>query len=505
MWEIILNKKTYYFVLAGVIFLVTLDLPAFGFPEYTSRQKAIKLASVLDKGFFRSIKIASVFVKNKGGDDYYLQAILDDGSSRKWLINRIREWTYADELILSKNRALVFPSPRSTDFGVLDKNEFYRTVLNATAFVKTFGKHDILEGKSLVLGVRRFRILQAGDKKYLRTNRYGERYRYVLELENGSLEYFTYTDAFVFLQRTALLQEDPKYFNVLRKTFKVRELKKIPLQKEDELRDIWRFGIEVVFDGPILTSPDWFPYQVVEFKMKDPETGRYKAQFFLQIIFPNSEKPREVIGFKNHEYLRYVEIDTDVEHQKRVILRAMINPDALDLPPFVEITDQNSVIVNFYSTTDQSLTQPPDLLASHSIGESPRSVFTPDQVETEFETHYLEAVRMIRAAQEQLNTHLRIETYFKALKALKQAALSAEFDIQIAQALKQRDILLRTMPKLIIRNVQMTILAMQLDGEVAKPDPEMTEILLKQLIHAKRYATTQDQQQKISSLQSILR
>ena len=200
-----------------------------------------------------------------------------------------------------------------------------------------------------------------------------------------------------------------------------------------------------------------------------------------------------------------MEIDTDVEHQKRVILRAMINPDALDLPPFIEITDRNSVIVNFYSTTEQSLTQSSDLLASHSAGELPRSVFTPDQIETEFEKHYLEAVGMIRAAQKQLNTHLRIEPYFKAFEALKQAALSAEFDLQIAQALKQRDILLRTMPKLIIRNVQMTILAMQLDGEDAKPDPEMTEILLKQLIHAERYATTQDQQQKIVSLQSILR
>ncbi len=487
------------------LLLVCLSLPAFAFPEYTSRKKALKLAGVLDHGYFKSIKISSVFVKNRGKDDFYLQAILDDGSSRKWLINRIREWTQTDELILSKNRALVFPSTESTDFGVLDKNEFYRRVLNATAFVKTFAKHDILEGKSLVLGVRRFRILQAEDKKFLKTNKFGERYRYVLELENGSREFFTYTDAFQLLQRSAFLEEAPENVSVLRKTFKVRELKKIPLQLEDELREIWRFGIEVVFDSPVLTSPDRFPYQVVELKMRDPETGRYKEQFFLQIIFPNSEKVREVQGFKNHEYLRYVEIDTDVEHQKRVVLRAMVNPDALDLPPFIEITDRNSVVVNFYSSTDQSLIQPPDLLASKATGGLPRAVFTPNQRATEFEKHYLEAVSMIRAAQEELNMHLRIETYFKALRALKEAALSADFDLQIAQALNQRDILLQTLPKLIIRNVQMTILAMQLDGEKAKPDPAMNEKLLKQLLHADRYATTEDQHQKIASLQSILR
>ena len=65
--------------------------------------------------------------------------------------------------------------------------------------------------------------------------------------------------------------------------------------------------------------------------MKDPSSGSNRGIFFLQIIFPNSEKVKEINGFENHEYLRYVELDTDVEHQKRVILRAMVNPDALSL------------------------------------------------------------------------------------------------------------------------------------------------------------------------------
>ena len=500
-----MNKKIYSVTLALFLLLACLNQPAFAFPEYTSRQKALKLAAVLDHGYFKSIKISSVFVKNRGKDDYYLQAILDDGSSRKWLLNRIREWTQTDELILSGNRALVFPSDESTDFGVLEKNDFYRIVLNATAFVKTYGRHDILEAKSLVLGVRRFRILEPEDSKYLATDKQGERYRYVLELENGTREFFTYKDAFSLLQRSAFLTEVPENVKVLRKTFKVIELKKIPLQLEDELREIRRFGIEVIFDGPIQTSPDRFPYQVAELKLRNPETGRYEAQFFLQIIFPNSEKIGEIAGFKNHEYLRFVELDTDIEHQKRVILRAMVNPDALNLPPFIEMTGRNSIVVNFYSSTDQSLTQPPDLLASRSVGELPRSVFTPDLQATEFEKNYMEAVEMIRVAQEQLNTDDRIETYFKALKSLKQAALTSKNDMQIAQALKQRDLLLRTMPKLIIRNVQMSILALDLESKGAKAYPEVSKKLIKQLIHAERYATTQKQQQKIASLQSILR
>ena len=505
MLEKILNKKIYLITFIVFLLLACLSQSTLAFPKYTSRQKALKLAAVLDHGYFKSIKISSVFVKNRGKDDYYLQAILDDGSSRKWLLNRIREWTQTDELILSENRALVFPSSESTDFGVLEKNDFYRIVLNATAFVKTYGRHDILEAKSLVLGVRRFRILEPEDSKFLSTDKLGDRYRYVIELENGTHEFFTYNDAFALMQRSAFLEEVPENVKVLRKTFKVIELKKIPLQIEDELREIWRFGIEVVFNGPIEISPDLFPYQVVELKLKDPKTGKYKVQFFMQIVFPNTEKTIEISGFKNHEYLRFVELDTDVEHQKRAILRAMFNPDALNLPPFIEITGHNSIVVNFYSSTDQSLTQPPGLVVSRSAGELPRSVFTPDQQETEFEKNYMEAVGLIREAQAQLNTDDRIETYFIALKALKQAALSAEYDIQIAQALKQRDLLLRTMPKLIIRNVQMSVLAMNLESSDSKADPEVSKKLLIQSIHAERFATTREQQQKIITLRSILR
>tara|TARA_Y100001970_G_C14227339_1_gene856492 strand:+ start:847 stop:2349 length:1503 start_codon:yes stop_codon:yes gene_type:complete len=500
-----LSKKIFFKKL--IILLIFFHQVAFlyAFPEYTSREKALKLAAVIDHGFFKSIKISSVFVKNRDKDEYYLQAILEDGSSRKWLINRIREWTHTDELILNKNRALVFPYAGRTDFGVLEKNDFYRRVLSAKAFIKIFGKHDILEGKSIVLGIRRFRILQPKDSKFLSTNKLGERFRYLLELENGSKEFFTYSDAFTLLKQGAFLEEIPEKIDVFNKTFKIQGLKKIPIQIEDELREIWRFGIEVFFDRKIPKSFDNFPYQVVENKFKDPVTGSMKAIFFLQIILPNSEKIKEIDGFKNHEYLRYVGIDTHVEHQKRVILRAMVNPDALSLPPFVEVTNRNSIIVNFYTSTDQSLTQPPDLLSSRSNGDLPRSVFISDNQETEFEKNYMEAVRLIREAQAQLNTNLRIEFYFKALKALKKAAISAELDIQIAQAFNQRDLLLGAMPKLIIRNVQMSILALELEGKGLKFEPEISEKLLDQLIYAERYAKNQDQLEKIIFLKNQIR
>ena len=101
--------------------------------------------------------------------------------------------------------------------------------------------------------------------------------------------------------------------------------------------------------------------------------------------------------------------------------------------------------------------------------------------------------------------NLRINTYFKVLEALKKASLSAENDIQITRALNQRDVLLRTLPKLIIRNVQMTILAKKLDQDETKDEPELRKELLTQLEQAERYAFDKDQQHKIASLQNILR
>ena len=500
-----MNKITVISLFLVLFMLVCHGTASYAFPEYTSRQKALKLAGVLENGYFKSVKISSVFVKNIGEDDYYLQALLSDGSSRKWLLNRIREWTQTDELILSNNRALVFPSSATTDFGVLEKNDFYRTALNATAYVKTFGKHDVLEGKSLVLGILHFRILQEDDSNYLKTNKHGDRYRYALELENGTYEYLTYNDAFLLMQRSALLEEVPETVNVLRKSYKVKEMKKIPLRLEDELHDIWRFGIEVVFDKPIMTDADKFPYRVVEVKKKDLNTGRLKSSFFLQIVFPNAEKRTLVKGFRKHEYLHQVKIETDKEHQKRVILKAMVDPDVIDLPPYVEVTDRNSVVVNYYRSQNRNLTKPPDLPVTQSPSEVSRSVFTPEKLETEFEKKYMQVLVLIREAHQQQNMNLRITTYFKALEALKKASLSAENDIQITQALNQRDVLLNSLPKLIIRNVQMTILAKKLDQQGTKADPELSRELLAQLAQAERYASNEDQQQKIASLQNILR
>ena len=185
-------------------------------------------------------------------------------------------------------------------------------------------------------------------------------------------------------------------------------------------------------------------------------------------------------------------------------MEAKVDPDVIDLQPYVEVTDRNSIIVNYFMSQDRDLTKPPDLPVTQSPSEVPRSVFTPDKLETEFEKKYIQVLVLLREAHQLQNINLRINAYFKALDALKKASMSAKNDIQITQALNQRDVLLRTLPKLIIRNVQMTILANKLDQQGTKASPELSRELLAQLAQAERYAFNEDQQHKIASLQNIL-
>ena len=499
MWVRTLSKR--FLSLLAVALLSTVTV--WGFPQFTTRENAIHLAEILEDSRFRDLKVESVFVKNRTEDEYYLQALLEDGSSRDWLLDRIYEWTLTDQLRLVGNTVLIFPFPDSTEFNVFNKNQFYQQALTSQIYLKRFAEHDILEGRSLPLGIRRFRLLEPGEESRFATDRFGHRYRYVLEMENGMREILTYPMAYDILQRGDLIERLEPDQSVYRRTYKVRDMVALPRQLEDEIRSIYRFGVEVFFDRPVTLSQSLFPFQIVEQNLRDPETGMRRNQFYVQIVFPNTEKIRDVPGFRTLEYLRFVEITTDVEHQQRVFLRAQVNPDIFELPPYVEITDRNSVIVYFFSVTDQSVTryqQPVDDTVSVDL---PRSVVRMRGEESAFEQLYLRAVEQIRAAQRQQDAHLKIQTYIASLDTLQEASLSATSDAQVSQSLKQRDVLLRMLPELIINNTQRKVLEATSRNEQL-PDDLRFE-LLRHLLVAARFAPLPQHRRKVETLQNILR
>ena len=190
-------------VLLALILSISWVASSFAFPQYTSRENAIRLAKEIDKGTFKDYQIASVFVKNRSEKEYYLQVILSDGSSHEWYMDQIYDWALTDQLLLKKNRVLVFPSDENTSFYVLDKNEFYRTVLTSKAFVKHYPEHDLLAGKNLKFLIRRFQFIELNDQGRYMTEKLGNRYRYVLDFQNGAREILTYLDAYTLMKPVA--------------------------------------------------------------------------------------------------------------------------------------------------------------------------------------------------------------------------------------------------------------------------------------------------------------
>ncbi len=163
-----------------------------------------------------------------------------------------------------------------------------------------------------------------GEEGSYSTDEMGHRYRYVLELENGIREFLTYPDAYRLVQKRAF--SNPSDGQVVhRRPYQVRELGEVARHLEDELHNIWSFGVEVIFDRPVDLVSSQFGYQIVEQNLRDPETGKRRNQFFGNVIFPNTIKNRDVPGFRNLDYLSYVELVTDVEHQMRVMLRAQVS------------------------------------------------------------------------------------------------------------------------------------------------------------------------------------
>ena len=120
-----------------------------------------------------------------------------------------------------------------------------------------------------------------------------------------------------------------------------------------------------------------------------------------------------------------------------------------------------------------------------------------------FEERVFKAVQLIRAAQRQDNKLLKVEAYLGALEALQNSSLKAETDDQLSQTLKQRDVLLKVLPDLVVNNCQMTILSLQQSGQ--EVSQEKKEQLLRHLSFAQRYAAKEAQLQKIESLQNILK
>lgn len=433
---------------AAGIALVLLAASAAAAPRYTSRDNALALARAIDKGIFRNNLIESTFIQSIGGEQYYIKVVLDNGTSQDWTLDQMSTWSKSNAILLAGNQVLLFPSDTSSEFVVLDKNAFVREALQAKVYGKRYKGDDPLAGTSIAYAVRGFNLVElTGVAPGWDAN--GYRHVYALDLLNGEREYLSYLDAWHAMQDGAL-QRDPAAGAVMEWPYRLREVRPQQVGAKDE-NGIARFALDLVFNEPVQLGPQHFPVQVFE-------SGNGKANFVLQVTMPNAELGGSIPAIPALEYLNTIRAATDTRHAKRVVLEAHVSPDVLEFPPQVEVRD-NTVRVSFLKVVDQTVLSRKSLLETNLRRQQEQllGMRMTDEQRTRrnayviaFETGF----GQVEEARDEPNMTARLDLLTTALANFREAALNASSDLELRDALRERNNLMSRIPILVAEHVR---------------------------------------------------
>lgn len=433
-------KKTQ--ILLIFLFLFSFAYPVLGQPKYTTKENAIKLALLLDKGAFGALSISSTYVLNTSTQDYYISAILSDGTSHKWFINQIYQWVKEGRIQLSGNRSLIFLSPKTGHFEILEKNEFHKLALRSKIYIKTFGHSDPLEGQQFYYRIKSFNLISPDEKAFGRDNE-GFEYKYLIDLANGTREPITYNDAFLLMKHKRLLTEMPENVPVLDKAYHITQI--VPHGKMEGENGISQFGVEIIFDRPFKLNRENFGVELYESTYLDRKINKKKQDFLLDLTIPNSEKKFEIKPIPHLEYLQDIKVVKDFRYPKRLLLRAKFNPNVMDIPPVVTKIGDRELLLSFFHLVDQTVYSRNMLLEEEKRKArewSSKRVFkvsTKLNRDTQYGKSFITAVDALSLAQKTEDVENRIQKYIEAIERFELAAIEAQNDKQLMEALRQRN------------------------------------------------------------------
>jgi hypothetical protein len=419
-------------------------------PRFTNKDTALELAKVLDKGVFRGKLISSTFVQSPDVGDYQIKVVLDDGTELNWNIDQIRLWSQDDSITLSKNRVLVFPSLETNEFGILDKNEFTRAALRARVYAKHYSGSDVLAGQVINFAVHRFNLV---DLLKIRPghDELGYQHHYVLDYETGERDFLSYLDAWRALNSGALMEE-PGSEPVMHAPYRLESIRPLPLQRIVE-NGTGTFGVELQFDRNVELRPGHYPFRLYE-RRPGRKGSPLDNNFVLEVTAPNAILPKEVNRFDALEYLNEIHAVPDGAHQNRVLLQAMIAPEVLTHPPEVEVRGR-SVSVIFTKVEDQSVF---DRKALHEaeLRRKQEKLLAPTLSPPEAEQrklyrgHMETGLGQLDKARATGDLAERYELLLTSLSNFREAAIQASSDLQLEEALRQRNNLADRLPGLIL-------------------------------------------------------
>lgn len=421
--------------------------------RYLDRGAATQLAEVLDKGVFRGKLISSTFIKSAAPGDYFITVALDNGGEQHWDLHQIRLWSLDNTITLSKNRVLVFPREDSNEFGVLDKNVFAQEALQARVYAKRFKAPDPLEGRVIHFAIHRFNLVGLSGENPAR-DRLGHPYHYVLDLENGQRELLTYLDAWEIHNRGGLMA-DPGDAPVLVAPYKLQRIEVQRLTRIVE-NGSGRFAVDLFFDRAIQLNPADFPFRLYELK-RSATQKTVDNQFVLEIAIPNTIIPSPVNGFEALEYLNRIHVTADETRANRALLRTSITPEVLTTPPEVEVRE-NVVSVIFTKVDDQSVFDRRALDAAKLRRSQERllaSTLTDEEAQRRhlFRQHMETGLAQLDRARAEIEPVEGFEQLLAALANFREAAVHASSDMQLEDALRERNLLAEQLPSKVLRHV----------------------------------------------------
>jgi hypothetical protein len=249
--------------------------------------------------------------------------------------------------------------------------------------------------------------------------------------------------------------------------------------------------VELVFDEAVHLTPAHYPVQVFEMP------GNDHGGFTMQVTLPNAELSAPVQPIPALEFLNSIRVQNDANHAKRMLLNANINPDVLEFPPRVEVRD-HSVSITFVKVVDQSVLSRKSLLEENLRRQQEQLLgmrLTDEQKQRR--EKYVQAFeggfKRLEQARSQNDPRAQIGTLNEALVQFREAAANASTDLELHDALRERNNLMSRIPLLVVEDVR---------AELEKGSPSDPENL-KRLI-ATAAALTRDLE-TLRTLRDLLR
>ena len=444
--------RTLYLSLVGLL----LAAQAVAAPRYGTRETALELAEVLDKGVYRNRLITSTFIRSIGKGQYFIKVVLDNGSEQDWTMDRIRQLSRTEAVVLKNNGALLFPSEETNAFVVLDKGRFAQMALQSKVYVKEYRSSDLLGGQKINFAVHRFNLVELLNL-VPGSDELGYRHHYLFDLENGQRERLSYLDAYRALERGGLISDPLSVSPVLRAPYRLLEIKPHPLQQPPG-EPVGHFAVEMVFDRPVELEPGHFPFQFFE---RPTRRGSPATDFIVEITAPNAVMPEPVGSIDTLEFLRKIHVVADPRNPLRLLLRASITPEVMDAPPEVEIRGE-SVVVTFTKRVDQSIADERSLQEGELRFRQERllhRMLTEEEIERRriYRARMLSGLKQRDQALKARSFENRVEILEAALVEFQEAALHASSDLELQDALRGRNAVTSRLPAMIIDHVAQAV------------------------------------------------